>query len=95
MLGGDLIDKIEDTGSLRGDLLQMLTLYQSVYTAVGREIINALLFEMYQDNENLTRIKTNAKNKNILIMQKLLGFSKSRGEKTKEVSDLTLTLLFI
>jgi len=93
-LGGELIDQIEDTGSLRGDLLQLLTLYQSVYTEVGHEIMNVILFEMGQDNSKITEIEINATNKNILIMRKLLGFAKIRGEKIKDISDATLTLPF-
>jgi len=93
-LGGELIDRIENTGSLRGDLLQLLTLYQSVYVEVGHEIMNAILFEMGQDYKKMSEIEVNATNKNIQIMRKLLGFAKNRGEKIKEVSDATLTLPF-
>lgn len=93
-LDGELIDKIEDTGSLRGDLLQLLTLYQSVYAEVGYEIMNAILFEMGQDNKKMSEIEVNATNKNIMIMRKLLGYAKGRGENIKSVSDATLTLPF-
>ena len=93
-LGGELIDKIEDTGSLRGDLLQLLTLYQTIYTEVGPEIMNAILYEMGQNKQNKAEITVNAINKNILVMRKLLAFAKSRGEKIKKVSDATLTLPF-
>lgn len=94
VLDGELIDKIEDTGSLRGDLLQLLTLYNKAYLEVGPEIMNAILFEMGQNNKKMTEITVNATNKNILVMQKLLGFAKARGEKIKEVSETTLTLPF-
>jgi len=93
-LGGELIDKIEDTGSLRGDLLQLLTLYQSIYAEVGYEIMNAVIFEMGQNKKKMSEIEVNATNKNILIMHKLLEFAKSRGEKIKNISDATLTLPF-
>jgi len=93
-LGGELIDRIEDTGSLRGDLLLLLTLYQSVYAEIGPEIMNAVLFEIGQNNKRITEIKINATDKNILTMRKLLGFAKARGEKIKEVSDISLTLPF-
>jgi len=93
-LGGELIDRIEDTGSLRSDLLQLLTLYQSIYVEVGHEIMNAIIFEMGHDNKKMSEIEVNATNKNILIMRKLLGYAKNRGEKLKEVSDATLTLPF-
>jgi AcrR family transcriptional regulator len=94
VLDDELIDKIEDTGSLREDLLQLLTLYEGLHTAVGPEIMNALLFELGQNNEKFLQIAENAKAKNISVMRKLLGFAKARGEKIKEVSDTTLTLPF-
>jgi len=94
VLDGKLIDKIEDTGSLRGDLLQLLTLYNKAYLEVGPEIMNAILFEMGQNNKKMAEITVNATNKNIRVMQKLLGFAKARGEKIKEVSETTLTLPF-
>ena len=94
VLGGELIDRIEDTGSLRGDLLLLLTLYQSVYSEVGPEIMDAILFEIGQNNKRITEIKINATEKNILTMRKLLGFAKARSEKIKEVSDISLTLPF-
>lgn len=93
-LGGELIDKIEDTGSLRSDLLQLLTLYQRIYTEGTHEIMNAILFEMGQDNKKMSEIEIHATKKNILVMKKLLDFAKARGEKIKEVSDATLTLPF-
>lgn len=91
---GELIDKIKDTGSLRGDLLQLLTLYNKLYTEVGPEIMNAILFEMGQNNKKMTEITVGATNKNILVMRKLLGFAIARGEKIKKVSNTTLTLPF-
>lgn len=93
-LDGELIDKIEDTGSLRGDLLLLLTLYQSIYNAVGPEIINAILFEMSHNSEKMAEITMNATSRNILTMRKLLSFAKNRGEQIKELSDATLTLPF-
>ncbi|MED4851572.1 TetR/AcrR family transcriptional regulator [Caldifermentibacillus hisashii] len=94
VLGGPLIDKIEDTGSLRGDLMHLLSLYQSLYVEVDHEIMNAILFEMGQNKDKISEIEINATNKNILVMRKLLQFAKNRGEKIKEVSDATLTLPF-
>lgn len=57
ILGGELIDRIEDTGSLRGDLLQLLTLYQSIYAEIGPEIMNAILFEIGQDRKKRLKLK--------------------------------------
>ncbi len=93
-LGGQLIDKIENTGTLRGDLLNLLTLYQSIYTEIGPEILSAVLFEIGQGNNKIPEAEGDAATKNILVMQKLLRNATSRGEKIKEVSDITLTLPF-
>ncbi len=91
---GRFIDRIEDTGSLRSDFLRLLTLYQGVYTEVGREVMDAFLFEMGQKNEKIEELMIKATEMNILIMRKLLGFAKSRGDKIKEVSDMTLAMPF-
>ncbi|NRT72924.1 TetR/AcrR family transcriptional regulator [Clostridium beijerinckii] len=93
-LDGELIDKIEDTGSLRGDLLYLLTIYQRVYTYVGLEIMNALIFEMSQNNEKLDEVKINATEKNIITMRALLKLAKARGEQINDVSNQTLSLPF-
>ena len=93
-LNGELIDKIEDTGSLRGDFLRLLTLYQSVYREVGPEIMNAVLFEMSQNSANRANIIQNAREQNRETMRKVLAFAQSRGEKIKDISSLTLTLPF-
>lgn len=93
-MGGDMMDLLEDTGSLRGDLLSLLKLYQRMYTEVGPEIMNAFLVEMGSRNEKIEDIRPRAIERNMLAMQKVLGFAQARGEKTKQVSDLTLTLPF-
>lgn len=93
-LNGDMIDLLEDTGSLRGDLLSLLKLYQSMYTEVGPEIMNAILVEMGRRNERIEDIRPRAIERNMLAMKKVLGFAQARGEKTKQVSEQTLTLPF-
>ena len=93
-LGGQLIDRIENTGTLRGDLLNLLTLYQSIYVEIGPEILSAVLFEIGQGNNKVHEAEVDAAAKNILVMRKLLRNAKLRGEKIKEVSDITLTLPF-
>jgi AcrR family transcriptional regulator len=93
-LGGQLIDRIKNTGTLRGDLLSLLTLYQSIYQEIGPEILSAVLFEIGQGNNKIPEAEVDVAAKNILIMRKLLKNAESRGEKIKEVSDVTLTLPF-
>jgi len=93
-LDGELIDKIEDTGSLRGDLLYLMDLYQRIYLATGPELMNAVLFEMSQDAARMAQMKDGAVFKNIQVMDKLLGFAKARGDKVNALSMTAKTLPF-
>ena len=52
-LGGQLIDRIENTGTLRGDMINLLTLYQSTYAEIEPEIMSAALFEIGQGNKKV------------------------------------------
>lgn len=94
MLGGDFIDMIEDSGSLRGDLLLLVTMYQRFYTEVGPEIMNAMLFEASQNSPAMVAIGQNAVRRNIAAMGKVLDFARMRGEKVKNVSEFALRLPF-
>jgi len=93
-LGGQLIDRVENTDTLRGDLLNLLTLYQSIYKEIGPEILSAVLFEIGQGNKKIPEAEVDAAAKNILVMRKILKNAKSRGERIKKVSNITLTLPF-
>ncbi len=93
-LGGEFIDMLEDTGSLRGDLLRLLTLYQRYYIAVGPEIMNAVLFEASQNSPTMVAMGQNAVKKNILAIRKVLDFARMRGDKVKNVSEFALRLPF-
>lgn len=94
MLGGDFIDMIEDTGSLRGDLLDLVTTYQRFYIEVGPEIMNAILFEASQNSPTMVALGQNAVKRNILAMRKVLDSARVRGEKLKDVSEFALRLPF-
>ena len=93
-LDGELVDMVEDTGSLRGDLLHLMELYQKIYLSVGPEIMNAMLFEMSQDNARIPAIKSNIASRNVQVMDKLAGFADARGEKIRPLSKITQTLPF-
>ncbi|MCL2833977.1 MAG: TetR/AcrR family transcriptional regulator [Treponema sp.] len=93
-LGGDLGDVLKNTGSLRGDFLYLLELYQKIYLSVGPEIMNAMLFEMSQNNMRIPVIKSEIGFRNVEIMEKLIKFAKERGEKIKPLSEKTLRLPF-
>ena len=93
-LGGNLVDLIKDTGSLRGDLLYLLELYQKIYLSVGPEVMNAMLFEMSQNNMRIPVIKNDIGFRNVELMEKILGFAEARGEKIKPLSEKALRLPF-
>ncbi|MCL2783541.1 MAG: TetR/AcrR family transcriptional regulator [Propionibacteriaceae bacterium] len=93
-LGGELIDAVKDTGSLRGDLLYLMELYQQIYIATGPEIMNALLFEMSQDNARMPVLKDHAVFKNVEVMDKLLSFARARGDRINDLSINAQTLPF-
>ena len=93
-LGGDLVDLIKDTGSLRGDLLYLLELYQKIYISVGPEVMNAMFFEMSQNNMRIPVIKNEIGFRNVEMMEKLMGFAQARGEKIKPLSEKALRLPF-
>jgi AcrR family transcriptional regulator len=85
-LGGNLIDRITNTGSLRNDLIQLLTLHNSILSEIGMEIFTAYFFEMAMNKkEILEETNTNVLSHNVQIMNKILEFAKSRGEKINEV----------
>ena len=92
--GGDSIDNLQDTGSLRGDLLALITAYQRFYTSVGPEIMNAVLFEISRNNPQIPALRKNAVFRNTTIMGKVVGFAKARGETVKPLSPAALTLPF-
>ena len=93
-LGGDLVELIKDTGSFRGDLLYMMELYQKIYIGVGPEVMNAMLFEMSQNNIKIPALKSDVGFRNVEMMEKLLGFAKARGEKTRPLGEKALRLPF-
>ncbi|MVM31751.1 TetR family transcriptional regulator [Spirosoma sp. HMF4905] len=93
---GDFFDKLEDTGSLRGDFIQLLTVYQRMYLEIGAEILNNYYYLRMQDKENTKEptIHTHAVDRHIKAMKDLLKQAQSRGEKVREVSIITLMLPF-
>lgn len=93
-LHGELIDRIEDTGSLRGDLLQLLALYQSVFARIGPGILGAVLFEIGQGHHQIPAAEADATAKNVRVMRKLLKQAVTRGDRIKQVGASTLVLPF-
>jgi len=93
-LGGDMIDLVEDTGSLRGDLLALMRLYLRIYDAVGTDIMNAVVFEMSQNNSQIPAITDDVMVRNRQVTEKIIGAARERGEAIKALSPAALTLPF-
>jgi AcrR family transcriptional regulator len=96
LFDGKFLDQLEDTGSLRGDLHQLLTICQSVYNEIGSEVITNYYYIRLQDKDNSREpiVHTNAVNKFIEAMKTIMNNAQSRGENIKTTSGVTLMLPF-
>lgn len=96
LFDGKFLDKMEDTGSLRGDLIQLLTVCQSAYDEIGSEVLTNYYYIRLQDKDNSreTPVHTSAVNKFIVTMKTILKCAEARGENTKLTSGVTLMLPF-
>ncbi|WP_379134918.1 TetR/AcrR family transcriptional regulator [Paenibacillus sp. sgz500958] len=90
----NLLDLIEDHGSLRADLLSALTIYQRFLDAIGPELFSAVLLELSRKQDNWNEIFIHAREKNGLVIQKIHGFAKERGEINYDFTDMQLQLPF-
>jgi len=93
---GEFFDTLKNTGSLRGDLLQLLNVYQGVYTEIGAEVLNNYYYIRMQDKEDTKEpaIHTRAADKHLGAVKKILVQATERGEKVKKLSPITLMLPF-
>jgi AcrR family transcriptional regulator len=92
--GGTIPDQLRDTGSLRGDLLHLLGVYQRIYTVVGLDIVNAVLFEMSRNNQQAQELKAGIDAQNEISIQTILGFAQARGESVSPLSAVARGLPF-
>jgi len=93
-LGGSLTDLLRDTGSLRGDLLHLLGVYQRMYAAAGPDVVNAVLFEMSRDNRRAQTLKADIDAQNEASMDIIIGFAKTRGETVGPLGPVARNLPF-
>lgn len=91
---GDFFDELRDEGSLREDLLQLITIYQKVHTEIGAEIINNYYFLRAQDKEENKElpIHKQAIEKYTTVTENILTNAERRGEKIKKVTQISLML---
>ena len=93
---GTFLEQLPDTGSLRGDFIQLLRRYQQVMEEIGVAVLNNYYFLRLQDpdNQHKPAIHTQAVGKHLTAVRTLLQKAKARGEGVKQVADLTLMLPF-
>ena len=91
---GQFFEDLIDTGSLRGDFIHLLEIYQGIYAEIGVDILNNYYYIRMQDKENLKKpiIHAIALEKHIEAIKKILQRAQSRGEETNAVSKITLML---
>lgn len=93
---GDFFATLGDTGSLRGDLLALLEVYQGVYMEIGLDVLNNYYYLRMLDktNEKELPIHTAAVTKHVEAVRKILEAARSRGEKLNNISAVTMMLPF-
>src|ERR1700742_3827036 len=94
LLEGGFFEKQEDTGSLRGDLLLLLNIYQAVYTEIGITILNNYYYIATQKESNAPATHSDAAYKHLQAVKNILENAKARGEKVKKISTITMMLPF-
>ncbi|MGI4864345.1 MAG: TetR-like C-terminal domain-containing protein [Janthinobacterium lividum] len=93
---GTFFEQLSDTGSMRGDFVELLSRYQQVYEEIGVEVLNNYYYLRLQDKENQHEpaIHTQAVDKHLAAVRTLLQKAQARGEAVRPVADLTLMLPF-
>ncbi|RFM33593.1 TetR/AcrR family transcriptional regulator [Chitinophaga silvisoli] len=93
---GEYFDELKDTGSLRGDFIQLLTVYQGVYDEIGADVMNNYFYIRMQDPDHSreTALHTASLEKHQQAIAHILKNAKARGEKIKKLSKVTLMLPF-
>ncbi|SDD98694.1 hypothetical protein SAMN05216464_103251 [Mucilaginibacter pineti] len=87
---GKYFDKIVDNGSLRLDLLQLLTLYQSIYEEIGAEVLNNYFYIRMQDKENMNKpaVHVTALEMHLGAVEKYWKMRKREGSKLRQLVKL-------
>ncbi|WEG11086.1 TetR/AcrR family transcriptional regulator [Pullulanibacillus sp. KACC 23026] len=93
-LGGNMIDLVQEKGSLRLDLLGVVEVYQQFFDAASPEVLSAMLLELSKKNEKFKQWSIRARESNIEIMKKIEGFAKERGEINHEFTSMQMSLPF-
>ncbi|WMT39338.1 TetR/AcrR family transcriptional regulator [Paenibacillus sp. D2_2] len=93
-LGGDMIDLIQNKGSLRLDLLSVVEIYQQFFETISSEVLSATLLVLSQKNDSVKEWSVSARNSNMQVMKRIEGFAKERGEIHHEFTTMQMSLPF-
>lgn len=91
---GPLIDLVEDQKSLREDLILVMLLFQKIFENVGLGVMDAMLFELRQNNKHSMDWLNSAQKNNIKLMEKIQNFAIDREEIDYEFTRIQMLLPF-
>lgn len=93
---GVFFETLRDTGSLRTDLIELLSLYQKVYSEIGSEVLITYYSLRARDPEHTKEpeIHFQAVDKHLQTIVQILHKAEERGEHVKPMSQVTLMLPF-
>jgi AcrR family transcriptional regulator len=91
---GSFLDQMKDNGSLRADLVQLLTIYQNIYNEIGADVLNNYYYIRSQDKTQQKKpsFHASALDKHLHTVNDILARANQRGQQTKTVAKITLML---
>lgn len=88
MLSGE----VPDTGSLRGDVLALLSRMSDRMAEIGPETVYGVLGDYFADAELFSRVQDQVLQIGAGVMATILGRAEARGEARADISPMTATL---
>jgi AcrR family transcriptional regulator len=87
-----LSGEVPDTGSLRGDVLALLSRMSDRMAEIGPETVYGVLGDYFADAELFSRVQDQVLQIGAGVMATILGRAEARGEARADISPMTATL---
>jgi AcrR family transcriptional regulator len=87
-----LSGEVPDTGSLRGDVLALLSRMSDRMAEIGPETVYGVLGDYFTDAELFSRVQDQVLQIGAGVMATILGRAEARGEARADISPMTATL---
>jgi AcrR family transcriptional regulator len=87
-----LSGEVPDTGSLRGDVLALLSRMSDRMAEIGPETVYGVLGDYFADPELFSRVQDQVLQIGAGVMATILGRAEARGEARADISPMTATL---